>query len=153
MTINNYKKNKSEKIRPESKFTETRKESDYNAEREQINFSLRVENYMRRHPEFLDELQRRMDEDELSVNNHVGSNQSDNKSTDRQKENRYTNNKENTKGISDFAHLSESDMEKISGEISGLLFKKDESHKSFLEKKAEEAVSGMVYKYLSNFMR
>jgi hypothetical protein len=118
-------------------------------EQEQILFYEKVASYVSRHPEFVDELQRRMEEEEKIISEEKSEEKSKSYSG---KENYDAGNenkdKKSKKGI---FNLDEERINTISEELSGLLFDKDSSNKSVLEKTVQGAFSNMVQTYLSKY--
>lgn len=103
------------------------------SEREKAIFYEKVAAYVNRHPEFVEDLQRRIEDEEKEY----GSGR-EKKNDDRKKKSIFV--------------LDEDKVNRISEEISGMLFDRDKSSKSVLEKTVEDAFSGMVKKYLSKYM-
>ena len=109
------------------------KYNDAQITEEQIKFYEKIADYVRRHPEFVDELQRRIDEEEKGY------------SKSREEKAEDTGKK---KGI---FTLDEEKINRISDELSGMLFDRKENSKSALETTLQDAFSGMVKKYLSKY--
>jgi hypothetical protein len=124
------------------------------SEQEQILLREKVANYVSRHPEFIDEILKRMEEEEKGS--------SGGKLTEYSAKDNYSgeNNHNENKGNEDkrgkikkgIFSLDEEKINTISEELSGLLFKRDESNKSVLEKTVQDAFSGMVKNYLSKYV-
>lgn len=103
------------------------------SEREQEIFYEKVVSYVQRHPEFVEELQRRIEEEE--------------KGYDAGQEKRADDSGKKKRIFG----LDEEKISRISDELSGMLFDRDKSNRSVLEKTVQDAFSGMVRNYLSKY--
>lgn len=110
----------------------------------EMEFYERIAGYINRHPEFVEELQRRMKAEEQSESSYKD---------DAHLNNDYSNASEaksdgKKKG---FMQLDEEKINRISDELSGMLFEKDALNKSALEIALQEAFCGLVKNYLSKY--
>jgi hypothetical protein len=113
----------------------------------QIQFYEKIANYVQRHPEFVEELQRKIEEEEKSmysskkgINNdqYLGVSEKDEP--------------EEKDGLKNIFELDSQKINLIADELSGLLFSKDKSNKSLLEKTVEDTFSNAVKNYLSKYV-
>jgi len=118
-----FRKNNS-KHSSESKSDEQRK-----SEEEQIRFYTKVANYVKNHPEFVDELEVRINEEENPV-----------------KDLSYFMKK-------GFNNLSDDDIEQVSSEISGIVFKKDKTNPSVFEKVSGDYFTKLISGYMSEYLK
>jgi hypothetical protein len=98
-------------------------------EEEQIKFYSKVANYVKNHPEFVQELELRIEEEENPV-----------------KDLSYFMRK-------GFNNLSEEDIAQVSGEISGIVFKKDKPNRSVFEKVSEDYFTKLISGYMGEYLK
>jgi hypothetical protein len=125
-------------------------------DKEQILFYEKVASYVSRHPEFVEELQKRMEEEENNISREKTSGKSKEKYSSSNKsyaagENNEKNAQNKDQKIKGIFKLDEEKINTISKELSGMLFDKDGSNKSVLETTVQDAFSSMVKNYLSKY--
>ncbi len=109
---------------------------------DQVLFYQKVADYVRRHPEFVDELQNRIEEEEKRMGG--------NREKKEYKQCREEKGKEE-KRRKNFMSLDDEKINTIADELSGMIFSRDGSNCSLLEKTVQDAFSGMVKNYLSKY--
>jgi valyl-tRNA synthetase len=112
----------------------------------QMQFYEKIAGYVQRHPEFVEELQRKMEEEEKSM--YSSKNELNNEQYLGESDKDEPEEKGSLKNI---FNLDSQRINLIADELAGLLFSKDKSSKSLLEKTVEDTFSNAVRNYLSKY--
>ncbi|MFA6073444.1 MAG: hypothetical protein WC758_05000 [Candidatus Woesearchaeota archaeon] len=105
------------------------------SEEEQMKFYTKVAEYISKHPEFVNELEQKISEEEKSKN----------ESSDNEKKDLGYFMKNG------FSNIKEKDISGLSSEIAGFIFNREKENKSLLEKTLENATMNLVSGYLSKY--
>lgn len=112
---------------------------DETLKQEQIEFYNKVINYFQRHPEYVLELQRKIDEEEKTLYGES------------EKKNEKNRGKKKDEKGKRFLGLDEKRINTIADELSGMIFERKSSGKSVLESTVQDAFSNIVKNYLSKY--
>ena len=112
-------------------YDENNKKTNAESEEDQLRFFMKVGTYIRNHPEFMEELEERIAEDENPE---------------------YKKNDLNYFMKKGFKGMKGVDVESVASQVTSVFFEKDNNNKSLLEQTAQDAFSKLISGYLSKYI-